>query len=112
MRVLEESGACACGASTAVEALAALEASRPDVLVSDIGLPEVDGYELIRRVRAGTPAGASDVPAVALTAFARPEDRARALGAGFQGHLPKPLEPGVLVTTVAKLAGRARRASA
>jgi PAS domain S-box-containing protein len=107
LRMLEESGASASGASSAAEALAALESAQPDVLVSDIGLPEVDGYELIRRVRTGAPPPACDVPAVALTAFARPEDRARALGAGFQAHVPKPVEPGILVTTVAKLARRA-----
>ncbi|MFT3764825.1 MAG: ATP-binding protein [Minicystis sp.] len=101
LRVLEESGAAVRTAASAAEALAAIDAARPDVLVSDIGLPEMDGYELIRRVRAGAPA--RDVPAIALTAFARPEDRTRALGAGFQSHVTKPLEPSALVATVARL---------
>jgi CheY-like chemotaxis protein len=78
---------------------------QPQVLISDIGMPELDGYEFIRQVRA---AGKSsqEVPAVALTAFARTEDRRRALMAGFQMHVAKPVDPGELLAVVASLAGR------
>jgi CheY-like chemotaxis protein len=70
------------------------------VVVSDISMPGMDGYELCRRIRRG--AEAPDVPAVALTAFARPEDREHALSAGFQAHVTKPVEPAELVATVAE----------
>jgi CheY-like chemotaxis protein len=74
-------------------------------MVSDIGMPEMDGYELLRRVRArGGPA--AHMPAIALTAFARSEDRTRALRAGFRAHLPKPVEPSELVASIASAAGR------
>jgi CheY-like chemotaxis protein len=74
------------------------------VLVSDISMPGMDGYELIRAVRRGDVAGAHRVPAMAVTAFARDEDRERALAAGYQAHLPKPIEAGALVAAVANLA--------
>ena len=92
-------------AGSAAEALAAVEQFRPDVLVSDIGMPDVDGYELIRRVRM-LGEGLGSTKAIALTAFARLEDRTRAMLAGFQTHLSKPIEPGELVVTIASLAGR------
>ena len=76
------------------------------MLVSDIGMPDVDGYELLRRVRALGPARGGRLPAIALTAFARSEDRTRALHAGFQVHVAKPVEPSELVATVASIAGR------
>ena len=69
-------------------------------------MPELDGYELLRRVRALGPARGGNVPAIALTAFARSEDRTRALRAGFQVHVSKPVEPTELVATVANAAGR------
>jgi PAS domain S-box-containing protein len=101
VRLLEEQGADVRAAASAAEALALL-ADRPfDALVSDIGMPGMDGYDLIRRVRAVTPERA--MPAVALTAYARPEDRARALAAGFQVHLTKPVEPSELLAEVAAL---------
>jgi PAS domain S-box-containing protein len=100
--LLEEHEARVLTASTAVEALQLIGAARPDILLSDIGMPEVDGYELIRRVRAA----GTLVPAVALTAYARPEDQLRALRAGYQAHLAKPLQPEALLDTVALLAGR------
>jgi CheY-like chemotaxis protein len=93
-------------ASSAREALARLVESPPDVLVSDIGMPEQDGYDLIREVRRLSRVEAAQVPAVALTAFAREEDRLQALAAGFQMHLAKPVAPADLVAGVAKLAGR------
>ena len=76
------------------------------MLVSDIGMPGEDGYALIRRVRALGPARGGDVPAVALTAYARAEDRMKAILAGFQMHVSKPVEPAELLTMVASLAGR------
>lgn len=90
-------------ASSADDALRQIQASPPDVLVSDIGMPGEDGYSLIRRVRALT---GRMIPAAALTAFARREDRTRAMMAGFQAHVAKPIEPGELVIVVASLAGR------
>jgi len=74
--------------------------------MSDIGMPDVDGFELLRRVRALGPARGGKLPAIALTAFARSEDRTRALRAGFLVHVSKPVEPSELVATVAAVAGR------
>ena len=106
-RVLADSGAKVVATASAAEALAALESFTPDVMVSDIGMPEQDGYELIRRVRMlGGDAGR--VQAVALTAFARMEDRTQAMLAGYQMHLAKPVDPRELAITVASLAGRTR----
>ncbi|MFT3765281.1 MAG: PAS domain S-box protein [Minicystis sp.] len=102
-RVLEEHGATVITASSAVEALDRLRDERPNLVVSDIGMPGMDGYELIRHVRTALPAPVRDLPAIALTAFARPEDRDRALRAGFQAHLVKPIEPSELLATVANL---------
>jgi CheY-like chemotaxis protein len=84
----------------------AVELERPDVLVSDIGMPGVDGYELLRRVRALGPARGGRIPAIAVTAFARSEDRTRALRAGFLVQVSKPVEPSELVATVASVVGR------
>jgi CheY-like chemotaxis protein len=83
-----------------------VEKEKPDVIVSDIGMPDVDGYELLRRIRALGPERGGRVPAIALTAFARTEDRMRALRAGFLVHVAKPVEPSELVATVASVAGR------
>lgn len=89
-------------------ALAEVERSRFDIVVSDIGMPEMDGYALIRRVRGlGSQRGGS-VPAVALTAYAWSEDRLRALRAGYQTHVAKPIEPFELVAVIASLAGHAK----
>ena len=79
---------------------------QPHVLVSDIGMPGVDGYTLIRKVRALTPEQGGKVPALALTAYARAEDRKKALLAGFQLHVPKPIDAGELAVAIARLAGR------
>jgi signal transduction histidine kinase len=100
-----------CGAEVAAfgsvpEALAWFDHSVPDVLLSDIGVPIEDGYSLIRKVRARLPALGGNVPAAALTAYARAEDRLRALEAGYQTHLAKPVDPAELIATVARLAGR------
>src|SRR5262249_13802990 len=88
------------------EALPLLRHWLPDVLVSDIEMPGGDGYSLIRRVRALEPDRGGKTPAVALSAYGRPEDRVRSLMAGFNFHVSKPVEPSELVTIVASLAGR------
>ncbi len=100
-----------CGAevravTSAAEALGLLEVFRPDVLVSDIGMPHEDGYTLMRKVRALGPEHGGAIPAAAVTAYARTEDRMRALLAGFQTHIAKPVEPAELAAVVASLAGR------
>jgi signal transduction histidine kinase/CheY-like chemotaxis protein len=106
--VLTNSGAQVLTAGSAREALELLDSNKPDVLVSDIGMPEVDGFEFLRRVRALGPDRGGRIPAIALTAFARSEDRTRALRAGFLVHLAKPVDPAELVATVASVAGRVR----
>ena len=105
-RVLEDARATVSSASSAEEAMAMIEADRPDVLVSDIGMPDVDGYELLRRVRALPVTDGMKIPSIALTAFARSEDRTRALLAGFLAHVAKPVQPSELIATVASVAGR------
>lgn len=102
-RLLTEYGAAVTVAPSGREALERLALSTPDVLLSDVGMPEMDGYRLIREVREGLGFGPGDLPAAALTAFARPEDRDRALAAGYQAHVAKPLHPQSLVSTVAAL---------
>jgi hypothetical protein len=103
--VLQQHGAQVKAVTSVSLALAALEQLQPDVLVSDIGMPETDGYTFLRRVRELEING-NNVPAIALTAYARAEDQAQALSAGFHLHLAKPVEPIELVAAVAKLAGR------
>jgi CheY-like chemotaxis protein len=88
------------------EALQVLLQWKPDVLVSDIGMPQEDGYSLIRKLRSQPPEQGGKIPAAALTAFARAEDRMRAIQEGYQLHLPKPIEPAELATVVASLVGR------
>jgi signal transduction histidine kinase/ActR/RegA family two-component response regulator len=106
-RVLEERGAHVITVSSAAEAIASFgENNPPSVLVSDIGMPEQDGYDLIKQMRS-MPGDAGRVPAVALTALARAEDRKRALSAGYQKHVSKPVDPAELVAVIAGLAGRA-----
>jgi CheY-like chemotaxis protein len=99
--ILREQGAHAVVAGSAAEALHEVEQARPDVLVSDIGMPEEDGYALLRRVRAF-----AAVPALALTAYAGPEDARMAALAGFERYLAKPVVPPRLIDEVARLAGR------
>ncbi len=105
-RVLQERGATTLAFASASEALDACALQAPDVIVSDIGLPGVDGYEFIRRLRMSEGQRGRNTPAAALTAFARSEDRRRALLAGFQTHVAKPVDPLELVVVVAALAGR------
>jgi CheY-like chemotaxis protein len=111
--LLQQCGAKVTTVASAEEALAVLKAGeggkQPDVIVSDVSMPEVDGYELIRRVRERSIKGGGRIPAVALTAYGRSVDRIRALSAGFQMHMPKPVEPAELATVVASLTGRAGR---
>ncbi|MFN6583342.1 MAG: PAS domain S-box protein [Aulosira sp. ZfuVER01] len=104
--VLSQSGAQVMTVASAAEALIAVPQFHPDVLVSDIGMPEADGYTLIRQLRSLPSEQGGQIPAVALTAYARSEDRTRALLAGFQLHIPKPVNPAELVAVVANLAGR------
>lgn len=93
-------------AASALEALVTIDEWIPDVLVVDIGMPNVDGYEFIRRLRARSPENGGTLPAAALTAYARTQDRMRVLSEGFQMHVPKPIQPAELVTVVASLAKR------
>jgi signal transduction histidine kinase/CheY-like chemotaxis protein len=104
--VLSRQGAAVTGAASAAEAFAQLTAQPPDVLVSDIGMPGEDGFGLLARVRRLDAAHGGQVPAVALTAYTQEEDRQRALAAGFDVHVPKPVDPDQLVAVVADVAGR------
>jgi PAS domain S-box-containing protein len=104
-RLLKECKAGVLTATSAVEGLRLICAECPDVIVSDIGMPEKDGLEMIRELRAQSPP-ATKIPAIALTAFARSEDRTRAMLAGYQVHLSKPVQPQELIAAVANLAGR------
>lgn len=108
-QVLREAGAEVVAVGSADEAVAALARRRPQVILSDIGMPDRDGYELLRRVRRLSAAEGGTVPAAAFTAYARPEDRARALDAGFQLHLSKPVLPSTLVDAVLGLAAQGSR---
>jgi signal transduction histidine kinase/response regulator RpfG family c-di-GMP phosphodiesterase len=104
--VLVRQGAEVRAGGSAAEALQIFAEWRPDLLVSDIGMPEQDGYELIRQVRKLDAEHQEQIPAVALTAYAGAEDQRRALAAGFQTHLAKPVEPAALIERIAHLAGR------
>jgi hypothetical protein len=104
--IFEESGAEVIAATSADEALDALDRFRPDVLVSDIRIPDRDGYDLVREVRARAPERSGKIPAVALTTYVSAEDRVRVLSAGFQMHVAKPIDPDDLIAAVASLTGR------
>jgi PAS domain S-box-containing protein len=106
--VLQAAGANVVTASSAAAALETIAGFSPDVLVADIGMPEMDGFDLIKRIRASEDPRVRDVPAAALTAFARSEDRTKALQSGFEMHLAKPVDPGELVASVATLVRRYR----
>ncbi len=103
MTVLRRHGANVTAVSSSAAALEDLARARPDVIISDIGMPAENGYELIRKIRALTPEQGGHVPAIALTAYAGPIDRRRALLAGFQTHLAKPVEPDDLVAVILSL---------
>ena len=104
--ILIQCGAVARTCDNVADALELVQSWRPDVIVADIGLPGQDGYALIERLRALDPARGGSTPAVALTAYTRVEDRMKTLSAGYQMHVPKPVEPAELVTIIASLAGR------
>jgi signal transduction histidine kinase len=105
-RILSEAGADVRTASSTAEAIRAVHDEPPDLLISDIGMPHADGFELIRLIRALPAGSGGDMPAVALTAFARSEDRQRALVAGYQAHIAKPVQPMELAAEIARLARR------
>ena len=107
-RILNDCNADVLTAATASEALNLLQYERPDLMVSDLGMPEVDGYGLLDRIRALGPAHGGDLPAIALTAFARSEDRIKALSSGFLAHIAKPVEPNELVAKVAAMGASLR----
>jgi PAS domain S-box-containing protein len=104
--VLQEAGAAVTAVPSASQALSAIRQGRPDVLVSDIGMPGADGYMLLRTIRSLEPKWGQPIAAIALTAYARDEDRHQALAAGFQLHLPKPVDPARLTAAVARLTER------
>ncbi|HYN21877.1 MAG TPA: response regulator [Thermoanaerobaculia bacterium] len=103
---IQHCGARVTAVASVPEALAAIDRELPNVLISDIGVPGEDGYSLIRKIRLRPAELGGKLPAAALTAYARTEDRIRALAAGFQTHLAKPVDPAELVATIAVLAGR------
>jgi signal transduction histidine kinase/CheY-like chemotaxis protein len=107
--VLEAAGAEVITISSPSEGLERLPGDHPDVVLVDLGMPEMDGFEFIARVRASDDARVRDVPAAALTAFARADDRTKALQSGFEMHLAKPVDPGELVASVATLVRRSFR---
>jgi CheY-like chemotaxis protein len=102
-RILRHCGATVITADSAERGFALLQETRPAILVCDIGMPEEDGHALLRRVRSLPPEQGGTTPAIALTAFARAEDRVRALRAGFQMHLAKPIDPAELVLVLLSL---------
>src|SRR5262249_43684733 len=104
--VLDDSGADVVTAPSVREAVSLFEHWRPDILVSDLAMPQEDGYQLIRQVRSRGSERGGNIPAVALTAYTRDEDRTRALAAGFQMHLAKPIAPKELIAVLATLSGR------
>ena len=103
--ILEYCGAEVATAASVPEAMELFDRAQPSVLVSDISMPGEDGYELIRRIRAQSDADLARVPAIALTAYARPEERLQSLMAGFDAHVAKPIDPTELATVISRLAG-------
>jgi CheY-like chemotaxis protein len=106
--VLEMAGAEVTTFASPSKALEQLATLTPQVLVVDLGMPDMDGYEFIKRVRASADPHVRHIPAAALTAFARSEDRTKALRSGFELHLAKPVDPGELVASVLTLVRRAQ----
>lgn len=106
--LLETQGGTVRAASNVADALTAYDQARPDVLIADIGMPDYNGYTLIGRVRARDREKGRIVPAIALTAYATAIDRDTVLSAGFQVHMPKPFDPGHLVSVIADLASQYR----
>jgi len=104
--MLRRYGARVTSTKSAAEALEAFESELPDVMISDIGMPDQDGYELIRRLRALPVEKGGAVPAIALTGYASRKDRERALGSGYQQHMAKPIEQADMIAAIAALVGR------
>jgi CheY-like chemotaxis protein len=104
--ILEAAGARVTTARSGAAALEKMGAAEADVLVADIGMPLMDGFELIQRVRASPVPGVRDIPAAALTAYARSEDRSKTLQSGFEMHLAKPIDPVELASAIKALARR------
>ena len=109
--LLGRHGAEVAAATSAAPALAKFEQVRPDVFVSDVGMPDVDGYELMRMVRALEAGLGWHTPALALTAYASEGDRLLALSAGFDQHVAKPVEPETLVSSIANLAKKIKKST-
>jgi CheY-like chemotaxis protein len=104
--ILEQAGATVICVSSATDALQQLNESKADVLIADIGMPHIDGYTLIRQIRQLSPEQGGQIPAIALTAYAGETNQQQALAAGFQRHLPKPVESETLVQTIEQLLQR------
>jgi CheY-like chemotaxis protein len=104
--ILGQAGATIAVSHSAAEGFDMFVTDTPDVLISDVEMPGEDGYSLIRRIRALDPARGGRVPAIALTAYGRREDRVRSIGAGFSMHVPKPVDPSELLMLVASLSSR------
>jgi len=104
--VLTRTHASVTVAGSVAEALEAFDKATPHVLVSDIGMPEADGYSLIHAVRKRPDPLAANIPAIALTAYVREDDRAKMLAAGFTAHVPKPVEPAELIRVISHISGR------
>ncbi|HEY9707400.1 MAG TPA: response regulator, partial [Oculatellaceae cyanobacterium] len=101
--ILEQAGATAICVSSATDVLQQLNESKPDVLIADIGMPQMDGYTLIRQIRQLSPEQGGQIRAIALTAYAGEANQQQALAAGFQRHIAKPVEPETLVQTIEQL---------
>jgi CheY-like chemotaxis protein len=106
--VLTQAGASVKAVASAREALQLLEVDRPDMLISEIALPDEDGCALVRRIRQHDAEGGGFLPAITLTGYARADDRIRALAAGFQAHVAKPFEPAELIAVIADVAEHSR----
>src|SRR4030095_6480106 len=104
--ILEAAGATVLTVNSAEGALERLQSDRPNVLVTDLGMPGTDGFDLIRQVRSLTNPALRSIPAAALTAYARAGDRAKSMRSGFEMHLAKPIDPAELVAAVSALARR------
>jgi signal transduction histidine kinase len=107
--VLAAGGAAAVMTSSVAEALRAVQQTRPHVILSDVEMPDEDGYDLITQLRALAPDEGGDTPAAALTAYARPQDRMKLLKSGFQTHISKPVQPAELITVIASLIRQSER---
>jgi CheY-like chemotaxis protein len=105
--MLQDYGAHVCAVESASAAMTMLNGDgfEPDVLISDVGMPDTDGYALVREIR-NLPSERRKLPAIAVTAYANPEERVRALVAGYQSHIPKPVDAHILAAAIAKLVVR------